>query len=174
MSRILTPRLELVAATLKIVSADLHCREELPNLLNAEISDQWPPPLLDVAAMLSVKEALTTNGDPQGWTTHYVIEKDARMLIGICGFKTAPQNGSVEFGYTIVPQYQRRGLGTEIVAALTAWAFEHDDVECVFAETLPDLIASQRVLHKNGFTRAQIASAADVIRFERRRNSQRD
>jgi RimJ/RimL family protein N-acetyltransferase len=42
-------------------------------------------------------------------------------------------------------------------------------VERVFAETLPELIASQRVLLKCGFKQTAPASEPGVIRFERQR-----
>lgn len=69
----------------------------------------------------------------------------------------------------MLPSHQGRGLGAELVGALTGWAMGHAEVEIVFAETLPELKASQRVLEKNGFVRVPNVSEPGVIRFERRR-----
>ena len=80
-------------------------------------------------------------------------------------------DGTVEIGYSIVEAYQGRGIGTEIVAALVAHAFGDARVTRVIAETFPELVASIRVLEKNGFRRIEEAGAEPgVIRFERRRS----
>jgi RimJ/RimL family protein N-acetyltransferase len=158
-----------VAATLEIVTADLHRRDELPSLLQARIGAGWPPPLVDVAAMQQLKHSLVTNPVPGGWTSWYWILRRPRTVIGLSGFKTKPVNGAVEIGYSLVPQLQRRGLAAEAIAAMVAWAFANG-AELVFAETLPELVASQRVLLKNAFRCVGEGSEPGVIRFERRRS----
>jgi [ribosomal protein S5]-alanine N-acetyltransferase len=168
-----TSRLELVAATLEMVMADLHRRDELPALLDAEIADGWPPPLVDVRAMESIKQSLIADPALGGWTTWYWILRQPRVLIGMSGFKSRPQDGSVEIGYTVLQQFQRQGFASEAVLAMTQWAFAHG-TENVFAETLPELAASQRVLTKNGFSLAEKSSEPGVIRFVLRRNGIRD
>ena len=47
--------------------------------------------------------------------------------------------------------YQRNGYASEAVQSLVEWAFNVGDVNCIIAETFPDLRASIRVLEKNGF-----------------------
>jgi ribosomal-protein-alanine N-acetyltransferase len=164
-----SPRLDLVPATLALVTADLHERDRLPALLDAAIGSGWPPPLMNVEAMQRMKEALSTNVPHEGWTAYYVVERSGRVLIGIGGFKAKPRDGAVEMGYSLLPLFQQQGLGTELVGALATWAFTHPELKVLFAETLPELIASQRVLEKNGFTRGGEPSEPGVIRFERRR-----
>jgi RimJ/RimL family protein N-acetyltransferase len=164
-----TARLELVAATLEIVTADLHRREQLPALLRAEIGEGWPPPLCDVAAMQLLKNSLIADPTVGGWTAWYWILRRPRLLIGISGFKSRPIHGHVELGYGVPPRYQRRGFATEAVNAMVDWAFANG-VECVSAETLPELIASQRVLLKTGFSFAGEGSEPGVIRFTRPRH----
>lgn len=161
-----TDRLDLVAATLEIVTADLHQRELLPALLGAEIGAGWPPPLMDVRAMQHLKQSLGNESMREGWGAWYWVLRSLRQLIGISGFKNRPINGAVELGYSVLPQFQKRGLATEAIAAMVDWAFAHG-AECVFAETLPELAASQRVLIKNGFARAIESSDPGVLRFER-------
>lgn len=165
---LLTPRLELVPITLSFVDADLHRRDELPGLLHAEIAEGWPPPLIDVAAMQRIKEALSTQPASGVFTAYYWITREPRVLIGLGGFKSCPTAGAVEIGYTVVPAFQGRGFATEAITALVAAAFG-EGVECVFADTLPELAASQRVLLKCAFKPAP-SPDADVLRFERRRS----
>jgi len=163
-----TARLELIAATLEMVTADLHRREQLPALLRAEIGEGWPPPLYDVSAMEWLKKSLGADSTLGGWTAWYWIQRRPRVLIGLSGFKSRPKNGVVELGYSVVEKYQRRGFATEVVGAMVHWAFANG-VERVLAETLPELIASQRTLLKNGFQYVGEGSEPGVMRFERRR-----
>jgi RimJ/RimL family protein N-acetyltransferase len=90
------------------------------------------------------------------------------VLIGLSGFKGRPRQGVVELGYTLLAQYQRRGLGTEAIKAMVDWAFAHG-VKCVAAETLPELEASQRLLRKSGFSSSGEGSEPGVLRFTRTR-----
>lgn len=168
-----TARLDLLPSTLALVTADLHRRDELTALIGATIGEGWPPPLLTVAAMQRLKESLNNEPHHQGWTTYYVVERAKRVLIGICGFKSKPKNKSAEMGYTLLPQFQNKGFGTEVVGALSAWALGHDEVLRVYAETLPELIPSQRVLEKNGFIRSGTASEPGVLRYEQSRSNAR-
>lgn len=161
-----TARLELVAATLPLVETDLHRRDELPALLNAEIAPGWPPPLYDVTAMEGIKRSLEADPNPDGWTAWYWITREPRLLIGLSGFKSRPRDGAVELGYSLVPEFQGHGFATEVVGAMAQWAFERG-VERVFAETLPELMTSQRVLLKNGFRFVGEGSEPGVIRFEK-------
>jgi RimJ/RimL family protein N-acetyltransferase len=165
-----TPRLELISATLEIVTADLHRREQLPHLLGAEIADGWPPALMDVRAMERLKQSLITNPSPGGWTAWYWILRQPRTLIGISGFKSQPIDGAVEIGYAVLPAFQRRGFATEGIGAMTHWAFAKG-AQLVFAETLPELIVSQRVLLKNGFQFVGEGSEPGVVRFDRHSSS---
>jgi [ribosomal protein S5]-alanine N-acetyltransferase len=163
-----TARLELVPATLEIIVADLHRRHRLPGLLRAEIGEGWPPPLYDVSAMEWLKKSLIADPTLGGWSAWYWVLRRPRLLIGLSGFKSRPINGAVELGYSALEKFQRRGFATEVIAAMVNWAFANG-VNCVLAETLPELIASQRVLVKNGFHFVGEGSEPGVMRFARER-----
>jgi [ribosomal protein S5]-alanine N-acetyltransferase len=165
---LLTPRLELRPVTLEIVNADLHRRDELPALLDAAIGAGWPMELMDVAAMEWLKRSLQNDPALAPWTAWYWITRSPRVLIGASGFKSRPQNGEVEFGYGVLPLFQRQGFATEAISAMIEWAFANG-AERLIAETLPELFASQALLRKCGFTSCGGASDPGVIRFERRR-----
>lgn len=163
-----TARLDLIPVTLRIIEADLHRRDELPALLDAEIGAGWPPPLMDVTAMEWTKRAVQADPGLGGWTAWYwILRAPRRTLIGLSGFKSRPVHGAVELGYSTLPHYQRRGFATEVVNAMAGWAFAQG-VERVFAETLPELAASQRVLVKAGFQFIGEGSEPGVMRFEKR------
>lgn len=82
---------------------------------------------------------------------YFVLDGEDRVAIGGGGFKGVPSDGEVEVGYSIVPRFQRQGFASEGVSALIAWAFAHDGVERIVAQTLPESTASQGLLRKLGF-----------------------
>jgi [ribosomal protein S5]-alanine N-acetyltransferase len=164
--KILTPRLELLPITHEMICADLHRRDELSTLINATLGAGWPPELLDVSAMEWLKRAHDEDPNIGSWTWWYWITRSPRVLIGGSGFKSRPQNGEVEIGYSVLPIFQRQGFATEAMSAKIEWAFANG-VERLIGETLPELIPSQALLRKCGFTRCDGASEPGVIRFER-------
>ena len=167
--KIVTPRLELVPLTLEMITADLHRRDDLARLLDAAIGPGWPPLLYDRSAMEWTKRGLVSDPMLGGWGASYWILREPRTLIGLGGFKSRPRNGRVELGYGVLPLYQRRGFATEATNAMMNWAFANG-AETVFAETLPELIASQGVLRKLAFKYVGEGSEPGVIRFERKRS----
>jgi RimJ/RimL family protein N-acetyltransferase len=118
---------------------------------------------------------LTAHPDAVGWMLWYFIldQGGSRIAIGNGGFKGEPVEGTVEIGYSIVPEFQRHGYAFEGVGALVDWAFDHDDVRRVVAETLPELDGSQALLRKLGFRRTVHASEPGLLRFERFRAEHR-
>ena len=71
--------------------------------------------------------------------------------VGMGSFKGPPVDGTVEIAYAIVPEHQGKGYATDAARALVDFAFGHAEIRRVLAHTLPDGVASQRVLLKSGF-----------------------
>jgi RimJ/RimL family protein N-acetyltransferase len=169
-----TERLELFPATLELADADLHNRMEFSHQLKARVLDSWPPPLNDENSMKYTVDSLRRNPDGVGWAAWYFVAKKHKpVAIGQGGFKGPPVEGAVEVGYSLLPEFQKKGYALEAVAALIDWAFGHEEVVRVIAETLPDLTPSIRLLEKLGFTNIGEGSGKGVIRFELRRPSLR-
>ena len=76
------------------------------------------------------------------------------------------EDGTVEIGYGVVAEHQRRGYATETVRAFLAHAFVSPKVRRVIAETYPHLAPSIGVLEKCGFTFIGDGSEPGVIRYE--------
>lgn len=96
-----------------------------------------------------------SRNDPENrlWYTPWQMTlKDGAVSIGDLCFKGPARGNAVEIGYGILPAYEGRGYATEAVRAMIRWAFDHENVVFVEAETEPDNMASQRVLQKCGFT----------------------
>ena len=70
-------------------------------------------------------------------------------LIGIIN-DTGIENGNVEIGYAIHPDYHNKGYGTEVLKAVIEKLFEQG-YAAVSAGIFEDNIASRRVLEKCGF-----------------------
>jgi len=160
-------RLILVAATVELVEADLAGREEFADAIAAQIPENWPPDLYESTAMRVTLEQLQDTAE-HGWSLWYLLSKrqGSPKVIGICGFKGKPdESGRVEIGYSVMSQFRIQGYATEAVSRLVVWAFSHQNVTEVTAETLPHLRQSIRVMEKNGFTFTGPGSEHGVVRY---------
>jgi [ribosomal protein S5]-alanine N-acetyltransferase len=173
-SIIATTRLQLLPASLEHVRAEIHDRAQFAKMLNADVPGNWPP---DSAAdalplFLSWLEAAP---DQVGWFGWYALlaqpPADEPTLVGGGGFLGPPDAGEVQIGYSMLPQFQRRGIATEMVAGLVGWALSHRSVTCITAETEWENPASVQVLKKIGFTSVGATNDAGGRRFELRRHA---
>ena len=160
-------RITLVAATPELVAADLAGGEALGEALGAEVPENWPPELYESTAM---RWSLRQLADPaeHGWSIWYLLsrKREPPQLLGICGFKGKPDaSGSVEIGYSILKQFRVQGYATEAVSRLVTWAFSHQNVNEVAAETLPHLKQSIRVMEKNGLSFSGPGSEYGVVKY---------
>ena len=165
-----TDRLELVAGNAEMAQAELHDTKKLSSLLEADVPDNWPPPLNDEQSAKWFAEYLMQDPDAVGWVAWYFIltgQDGRRSAIGNGGFRGKPDSsGTVEIGYSVMEEHQQKGYASEAVRALLAWAFSHPDVKRVIAQTLPDLRPSIRVLEKSGFTFAGKGLEEGAILYE--------
>lgn len=163
-----TTRLELIPATAPLVRAELRQADVFSKLLGAKVPENWPPELL-VDALPFFLEQLERHPEQTGWLSWYwVLQTDAEpILVGRGGFKGCPQpDGTIEVGYSVLPQYQGHGYATEAASGLLSWAFSHAEVSHVIAETLLDNERSIRLLEKLGFLRTGQGSEPGLVRFE--------
>ncbi|MFU8850027.1 GNAT family N-acetyltransferase [Micromonospora sp. SL1-18] len=86
-----------------------------------------------------------------------MIERETGLVVGAIGLKLPlfwpPADGSVEFGYGVVPSRRCRGYTTEAARALVAFARTVPGVTEVFATVNPANVPSVRVLEKAGLRR---------------------
>jgi ribosomal-protein-alanine N-acetyltransferase len=172
--RLSTPRLELLSATLDLLRAELESPALLAQRLGAAVPPTWPPQYYDPPAVFWTMRRLEAGAAPAGWYLWYFLLRTSGepLLLGAGGFQGPPaEDGSVEVGYSIVPEHHRRGYASEAVAALLAFAFDHGGVRRVLAETLPELAPSIGVLRKRGFAFVGAGSEPGVIRFELTRSA---
>jgi RimJ/RimL family protein N-acetyltransferase len=167
--RIPTARLELVLATADLFRADLAGRDALGAALGARVPEAWPPPLMDDATLRHFI-ALASDPDGPSFAGFYwlLVEDGGRVLVGNGGLvRDAPDQ--LTLGYSVLEEFQGRGLATEAVAALVAYGFAEPGVERIVAFTYPSFASSRRVLAKSGFAPAGRGPDPGTIAYERRR-----
>lgn len=160
-----TERLRLVTLTSGLVRLALKDREELGRELQARVPPSWPG--ADFARMLP-RLADGPDDGPVAAPTRLIIHAADRAVIGEAGFHGPPdRTGTVEIGYSIVPEYRGQGLASEATRALIEAAFASPGIRRIIAECLQDNGASLRVLEKLGMRRTR--PAGDTVHFELRR-----
>jgi [ribosomal protein S5]-alanine N-acetyltransferase len=152
----------------------LHIELETPLLLadklNAVVSTDWPTGEYDRDAMEFFLSCFEQGGEAaQGWYGWYAINIDpvsaTRSLVGSGGYFGPPDSdGVVEIGYSVLPEWQRRGYATEIVKTLVAHAVSFEKTTRVIAHTAPENEASKKVLLSNGFT--EVGMDEGNLRYE--------
>ena len=168
-----TARLLLVAGTAELVTAELHHREDFAKQLEAEIPTNWPPPLNDEQTLKWCLRYFAAHEASEGWVNWYFVLKSQEegaspVAVGNGGFRgKATGDGTVELGYSILPQFQNTGYASEAVDGLIHWAFSHPEVKRIIAETYPTLQKSIRVLEKNGFRFIGNGGDPQTLRYER-------
>ena len=117
-----------------------------------DIIDNEPNEVLK-AAYSEMLDSCRKNPERRIWHALWVLQLNdgSGTVVGNLSFKGLDDNGMVEIGYGMNPEYERKGLMTEAVAAMVRWASQQPGVLSVEAETEPDNIASRRVLEKAGF-----------------------
>ncbi len=144
----------LIATAFNHLDAEDISAEALCALLCVLPPPSWPPENNGPETRAWLRGLMKADADSMDWLGYYVIATfDGRpMLAGTAGFKGRPdENGEVEIGYSIIPEFHRKGIATAAIRLLTGHAFASPDVRRIKAETLPRLIPSIGVLEKCGF-----------------------
>jgi ribosomal-protein-alanine N-acetyltransferase len=162
--------LELISSSAPHIRIELETPHLLAEKLNSVVSKNWPSGEYDRDAMEFFLSCYESGGEAaQGWYGWYAINIDAvsteRSLVGSGGYFGPPDsNGVVEIGYSVLPQWQRRGFATEIVKTLVAHASSFEKTLGIIAHTSPENEASKKVLISSGFR--EVGSDEGKLRFE--------
>jgi RimJ/RimL family protein N-acetyltransferase len=177
-----TKRLILCAATEQALVSELAYIRDANQLLAFEQTlgaqvISWPPLYNDESTCTYSLEKLTANPDNLGWWQWYALLRrvsDSPLLVALAGFHGPPDDGgNVEIGYSVIESFQRRGIATEVVKALSGWAFSHHEVAKVSITTFdtPEFLPSTKVALKSGFrligTRESVEGDLLVYELER-------
>lgn len=153
------PRLELLDGNLELLTAAVAGAGALEALLGVAVADGWAgfPEALPV-----LRASYTESPKGNQWGSLFFVEPEARVLVGLGGFKGPPSSEAVvEIGYAIAPAFQGQGLATDAVTQMVRRAFETASVRAVDAHTLGHANPSTRVLEKSGFQKIGETSDPD-------------
>jgi RimJ/RimL family protein N-acetyltransferase len=110
---------------------------------------QLPPEGIDSDIAAHVRATVRRLRE-QGWNGNWMIVFE-NEVVGLCGFKHPPIDGSVEIGYNVWPSRQRAGHASRAVAAMLRYARLNPAIRTITAETTTANSPSHRVLETNGF-----------------------
>lgn len=149
-----TLNLRLVACDPEILQTALAGDDQLAQALGVEIAREWTT--FGPEALRYAQIKLAESEHERGWWTYLPIHKIDNKLIGSGGYKGRPtEDGVVEIGYEIAPDYRCKGFATEMATGLIQQAFNSNLVRKIIAHTLPQDNSSTHVLKKCGFTITQ-------------------
>lgn len=146
-----TERLKLIAATVEHFEAAMKSHNKLAEWLGVDLADDWLVFPEGLAGGLKMLQTDPANAD---WGTHFFVETDSNTLIGNGGYCGAVnQEGMVEIGYALSPEFRGLGYAVEAADGLIRNAFADPSVSMVKAHTLAEWNPSTGVLNKCGMTK---------------------
>jgi RimJ/RimL family protein N-acetyltransferase len=152
-----SPRLELIALSTNFLDASL--RDDLETasrFIGFDIPSDW----LEAKWLMEMRLAKMREDPALGpWLLRAVGLRETKTMIGFIGFHTLPgadylksyAPGSVEFGYTIFPDYRGKGYASEAAKALMDWATREHAVSRFVVSISPTNEPSLRIAQKFGF-----------------------
>lgn len=101
-------------------------------------------------------EAYLLNGpiksyEENGYGLTLVSLKDGNIPIGVCGLLKRDYLETADLGFAFLSKYIGLGYGYESASAVLAYAHDKLNISSVFAFTVPQNVASIKLLEKLGF-----------------------
>jgi ribosomal protein S18 acetylase RimI-like enzyme len=137
------PRLDLVLVTVE----QLLARAEADGPVPLGVDD--PTDVLHPDRSPLNYRAKQVREDPaeNPWLLRLAVDRGTGELVGYGNFHARPDaDGMVEIGYTVLPEFRRRGYGREIAETLWRAAVAHPDVRVLRASVAPDNEASLAIV----------------------------
>lgn len=152
--KIETRNLTLIPCDTEMLKSAIEGNETLANKIKVTVHDNWTE--FGIGPLQYSLDKLTENEEEKNWWTYFPIYNLDNKLIGSGGYKGKPSNdGKVELGYEIAPNYRNRGLATEMTMGLIENAFSDKRVKSIIAHTLGHENPSTKVLQKCGFVKVE-------------------
>jgi RimJ/RimL family protein N-acetyltransferase len=92
-------------------------------------------------------------GFQKPWCAYFAVVDG--QAVGACAFKTPVRDGRVEIAYITFPEFEGRGIATQMARKLVEISSRADKTVLVTAQTLPERNASTSVLTKLGFKKVR-------------------
>jgi [ribosomal protein S5]-alanine N-acetyltransferase len=151
-SDVRTNRLDLVTTTLEFMETLLRGdRESAQRMIGYRIPADWPQ---GVESTLRFRIALA-RAQPEALPLllrAMVLRADPEVMVGRIGFHGPPDDdGALEIGYEVFPEYRRQGYAREAVPAMFRWAQRGPGVLRFRASISPKNVPSRRLVRGLGF-----------------------
>lgn len=95
--------------------------------------------------------------EERGFGIFAVTIKENDELVGYCGLQYLDGTPEVEIYYGLSKVSWNRGIATEAARAVIKFGFEQVKLENIAGVTLPDNVASQKVLEKIGLEKREVS-----------------
>jgi [ribosomal protein S5]-alanine N-acetyltransferase len=138
------------------LSAERLRERDLDEMARLHLDERVTATLGGVRSRAETREWLDANlehWERHGYGLWVFRDREDGALVGRGGLHRYELEGvdEVELGYTVVAERWRLGYGTEIASAIVAAGVERLGIRDVIAFTLPENVASRRVMEKAGF-----------------------
>lgn len=142
---------EVVPVTLAMVHALLAGDDVFASRYGVAVARGY----LDFPDVLPVVRDTLGAGMAPEWFSHLILDRETLTVVGFGGYKGPPVDGEVEIGYSVAPDFRRRGHASAAVDQLVARARARG-IQVVSANTLAEANASTRLLERAGFARTEV------------------
>jgi [ribosomal protein S5]-alanine N-acetyltransferase len=164
---IVTPRLILITITPETVRSEQANDKRLAELIGCTIPANWPHVHWEPHVFDFLLAQFEHHPEQIGWNRYIVFRHsyDSRTLIGTLGAFTKVAPNEVEIGYSVLPQFEGRGLATEAAKALVEYLRTDERIASIIAHTFPSIPGSIRVMEKCGMIYDGEGEEAGTIRY---------
>ena len=131
-------------------------RRDAAQILGASIPEDWPDD--DDRRLLELRrKQLQEEPASAPWLVRAIVDRHQRRMVGNIGFHGPPdERGTVEVGYTILPDHRRRGYAEEAIRTLFEWAHATHGIRRFRASVSPDNEPSLALTRKLGFVQVGV------------------
>ena len=147
-----TRRLELESMSPEFIAALLSGRRaEAEAIAGLALPANWPGG--DERFLRLRLPQLRADPSIQPWLMRAIVLPDPeRTMVGHIGFHGRPNDdGAAELGYTVFPEFRRRGYATEAIRGLMDWALRQHSVRRFLVSISPENDPSLAMAAKLGF-----------------------
>jgi len=99
-----------------------------------------------------IQEKMLPQQERLGFGNYFVIRKSDGVIMGSCGLYDRDGLEGVDIGFAFLPEYESKGYGYESAARIMKAGVEEFGVRKISAITIPENIASQKLIEKLGLT----------------------
>lgn len=128
-------------------------KEGMKNMEEKKMDDQAPEQEVKKHFVKTPKVTITASDDKDIWNADWIITlaKDESKKIGTFSFAGEKVLGTIPIHVELDEAYRNQGYGTEVIAAMTGWAFNFKNIYEITAVTDRENDKCVKALRKNAF-----------------------